>query len=624
MISRRSCFLAATLCLVSNVPARAAGTLGNLRPGHPRLLVLNDQLPPVRQMIESDPLAKKLHGDLQKQAEELLGVKPRVHELTGPEHSLLTTAREIERRVFVLAGLYRLDGDRRFAERAREEMLAAAAFPDWNPAHFLDTAETTAALAVGYDWLYDVLSAEDRAAIRAAIIAKGLNEGRGLYEKKKGFTVGHNNWNQVCNGGMLLGALALADTDRELAVYIVEHSVESIRIAMNLFAPDGGFEEGPTYWDYAMKYNVMYLAAMESALATDAGLDKMPGFGQTGWYRIHTLGPLHKQANFADCGEGTTLAVPMFWLARHFKEPAYNLFEREVYADVGSGMDRLAMLALMWTDAGSGGASSMKDVKTALDAKFDRVNAAFLRGGWGDAEAFYVAFKGGDSRASHGHLDLGSFVLDALGQRWAIDLGADSYGLPGYFGKQRWTYFRCRTESHNTLTIDGENEDLDASAPLVKFYSTPSRAHAVADLSSAYKKKLSAWARGVALLDRKRVLVQDEVRAKQPVEIAWGLLTRAQIELRNQGREAVLTAGKSGDVKSLRLRILLPAEGAFRTASADAPAPQASNPGVTKLVMDLRGQTSTRIVVLVDSAGDDSPAPKIEPLAQWAAGAAAR
>ena len=31
-------------------------------------------------------------------------------------------------------------------------MLTAARFEDWNPSHFLDVAEMTFALAIGYDW----------------------------------------------------------------------------------------------------------------------------------------------------------------------------------------------------------------------------------------------------------------------------------------------------------------------------------------------------------------------------------------------------------------------------------------------------------------------------------------
>jgi hypothetical protein len=59
-------------------------------------------------------------------------------------------------------------------------MLTVANFPDWHPEHFLDTAELTTALAIGYDWLYDYLSPEDRSAIRRAIVDKGLRPGSRL------------------------------------------------------------------------------------------------------------------------------------------------------------------------------------------------------------------------------------------------------------------------------------------------------------------------------------------------------------------------------------------------------------------------------------------------------------
>ena len=55
--------------------------------------------------------------------------------------------------------------------------MAAAAFEDWHPPHFLDTAEMTNAVAIGYDWLYDVLTPEQRATLKTAIIEKGLKPG---------------------------------------------------------------------------------------------------------------------------------------------------------------------------------------------------------------------------------------------------------------------------------------------------------------------------------------------------------------------------------------------------------------------------------------------------------------
>jgi len=77
------------------------------------------------------------------------------------------------------------------------------------------------------------------------------------------------------------------------------------------------------------------------------------------------------------------------------------------------------------------------------------VETATLRSRWNDPQAIFVGLHGGSNAFNHSHLDLGSFVLEALGQRWAVDLGADDYNLPGYFGGKRFSYYRLRAEGHN-------------------------------------------------------------------------------------------------------------------------------------------------------------------------------
>lgn len=59
----------------------------------------------------------------------------------------------------------------------------------------------------------------------------------------------------------------------------------------------------------------------------------------------------------------------------------------------------------------------------------------FIREKWNDENAAYLAFKGGNAQANHNDDDGGDFVLDWMGKRWAADLGADSYGLSGYWDK---------------------------------------------------------------------------------------------------------------------------------------------------------------------------------------------
>src|SRR5205823_3703899 len=182
---------------------------------------------------------------------------------------------------------------------------------------------------------------------------------------------------------------------------------------------------------------------------------------------------------------------------------------------------------------------------------FRGVNVACFRSAWDDPGAFYLAFKGGDNKANHAHLDLGTFVLDALGYRWACDLGSDDYNLPGYFGRQRWTYYRLRTEGHNTLTINDQDQPLTAAAPIIAYQSTPQRAFAVADLSAGYARVATRVWRGVELLNRNTVVIEDEVRAEQGAAVTWNFHTPARVQIDDAGTTATLSQGDATLVAKL-------------------------------------------------------------------------
>src|SRR5262249_59852278 len=113
--------------------------LHSLRPAHPRLILTESELERVRQVIHSEPLARAWYVQLRKKAEQMLDEPPVEYTLMGPR--LLAQSRRCLDRVYTLGLLYRLDGDKRFAERAKQEVFAAAAFKDWNPSHFLAVPE---------------------------------------------------------------------------------------------------------------------------------------------------------------------------------------------------------------------------------------------------------------------------------------------------------------------------------------------------------------------------------------------------------------------------------------------------------------------------------------------------
>ena len=120
-----------------------------------------------------------------------------------------------------------------------------------------------------------------------------------------------------------------------------------------MFAPDGGFEEGPSYWNYATAYNVMYIAALTSALGTDFGMADAPGFSATPDYQFQSIGPTLKFANFGDAVEDVFPSPQVFWFARRFRRPAYAAQERllinnpSLNPHVQRESSRFSMLGLM-------------------------------------------------------------------------------------------------------------------------------------------------------------------------------------------------------------------------------------------------------------------------------------
>ena len=599
----------------SSVPVPlATNILARLNQAHPRLLATADDFTQLKQRIAASPQLQSWHASLQTQAQELLSQPPSRYEIPDGLRLLATSRRALDR-VYTLALLYRLDGDRRYAERAWQELAAAANFPDWNPRHFLDTAEMTHAFAIGYDWLYDAWTPEQRATLRQAMVEKGLKPALALYRGHRYWTRMRHNWNQVCNGGIGMGVLALADVEPELAGEILHDALESIQLAMAEFAPDGAWKEGPGYWNYATSYNVVFLAGLQSALGTDFGLSHIGAFKETGLFPIFLTGPLDRTFNYADGGAHALRAPQMFWLAQRFNLPVCAWYEHRMAAPTA--------LDVVWFDPAD---TSPKAAGLPLDKYFRGAEVAVLRSHWDNPQALFVGFKAGDNKANHSHLDLGSFVFDAAGARWAMDLGADNYNLPGYFGAQRWNYYRLRAEGENTLVMNpgaGPDQDPLARAQMIRFHSGAERAFAIADLTAAYAKNARRVWRGIALLDRDEVLVQDEVQADRPVELWWFMHTPASVSIESDRRTASLRQVGA----QLRAEILSPPGAQFQIMDAQPlptsphPEGQAMNERVRKLAIHLTGIRDTRLAVLLTPKplGGQEPGQKakLSALSDW-------
>ena len=537
---------------------------------------------------------------------------------------LLDKSREAIRRVFFLAYSYRITGNMKYAERAEKELLAIAGFSDWNPTHFLDVAEMTMAVAIGYDWLYDYLSPASRAAIKEAILKKGLEPS--LDSKYNSWLRAEHNWNQVCNAGMTYGAMAIYEDEPALAKQIINRAIDAIVLPMKDYAPDGAYPEGFGYWGYGTGFNVMFLSAVEKLFGKDFGLSGMPGFLPSARYLENMTGTTGKPFNYSDAGGNGGLNPAMFWLATKMKDPSVLWVERNYLNRNPQSYinNRLLPAIILWSNEFD--INKIAPPKSTMWTGHGKNPVALMRTSWTDTNAIYVGMKGGSVSVNHAHMDIGSFVMDADGVRWAMDFGMQEYesleskGIQ-LFGRtqnaQRWTVFRLTNLVHNTLTINNQHQKVTGFAPITSTGTSPSFMNSVTDLTEIYKGQVAKANRGIAIVDKSYVVVRDEIETlDSSTTIRWTMLTPATVKIISNNSAELTQNGKK-----LLLQVESTSEVAMKTWSTDPPnSYDAPNPGTSLVGFEIIVPAHTTIsfnVKLIPEKALSNATKKIQPLKNW-------
>jgi hypothetical protein len=603
-----------------------------LRKEHPRLMFTEADQLRIEELAKQNPLLQKLIESLFDQANQFLSEPTIRYELVGARSRLLKQSRACLAKVLTLSTAYRLSGDLKYAQRAIKEMHTAIAFPDWNPSHFLDVGEMSTAIAIGYDWLFDILSPQDKLIIKNTLIKYGLEPGLSVHPDR--FPNKFNNWNFVCNGGLIMTALAIGDEEPALAEKVIRKSLASLPTALKSYAPDGAWFEGPGYWMYGTSYLTMLLSSLMSALDDDYGISEYPGLNNTGRFFMDTIGPSGNFFNFADSRVRPNSSAPaLLWLSQRFAQPLltwynhqmlnsyYNFLDKSNFGKKGNpNFYRLFALEVIWFNPSHYPIATVQPLDTFYRGLTD---VAFFRSSWED-DALWIGFKTGKNSVNHAHLDCGSFVFETQGQRWAEDLGSDNYNLPGYFdrtdGGRRWSYFRTSSISHNIPTINNQNQKFYCNTKIIAFHSDPEYAHAVADLSTAYEGQAKSVKRGLAVLDRNSLWIQDEVVGlQQGDQLRWAMLTSARITL--DGNRAQL---QKDDI-IITAEIIQPAQAIFDTASTKPTYHPDERPNTGTLLLTVSVPLKIdkiNTIAIVLKPKEKTPYPqtdkiKIPPLSKW-------
>lgn len=591
--------------------------------GHPRILLLKGEEAQIRNLINSDATWKKMHDAIIIECNAMLTQPELTRVMVG--RRLLGTSRELLRRIFFLSYGYRMTYDNRYLEKAEKEMLAVSRFTDWNPSHFLDVAEMTMGVAIGYDWLYNQLPENSRIVIKEAIVEKGLIPST-KNDNTTWWLTTDNNWNQVCNAGMTFGALAVQESYPTLTNEIIERAFATIPLSMDVYKPDGVYPEGYGYWGYGTTFNILFLSAVDKALESDRGLSSTPGFLQTSDFLKHMIAPSGKNFNWSDNGLGASLSPAMFWFAQKLNNPSLLWSEKQFLNQENfssfKGIRELPAI-MIWAKNIPLEKITEPTEKTWFGQGSNPI--AIMRTSWTDPNAIYVGFKAGSPSVNHGHMDVGSFVMEANGVRWASDPGMQNYesleskGM-SIFGRtqdaQRWTIYRMNNHSHNVLTFNNQHQRVNGYAKIDSFSNEESFTFAVSNISSVYNGQIKQAIRGIAIKEGKYVVVRDEVETlEQQTTLKWAMFTFANVELQDNG--AILT----NDNKKLHLLVKGPGNVVMKTwSTAPTNDYDASNPGTVMVGFEseLPSNTKTTFEVLLVPEESLSSAEFVDkPLSEW-------
>lgn len=595
---------------------KAQEIMDSLKKTHPRVLLTKERVETLKALIGKDELFTKLYSKLLEDTEKELAENLAAYEMKDGKR-LLEVSRRVLHRIMRLSLAFLLSGDKRFSKRAIEELINVSNFPDWNPVHFLDASEMTAATAIGYDWLYDIMSEDERKCISGAIVKNGLEEiildfnltpGRKRTWEWSNPENGNfpNNWVSVCCGGMILGALAVGEEESQLCGMVIEKGLRLMEYLLKSFAPDGAWYEGPGYWEYAVMYFNFASVGLKTAVGTDYGISSSVGMDNSCRYIIDVVGP---GGSFnLDDGGSPLLSVSVISAFAYNYNNAY--FKKERLRQIEKYNKPTASDILYYSE----NLNITEDDQENLDSYFRGSSVVAMRSGREDNDMF-LGFHGGQNGHGHCHLDAGSFIFDCFGKRWALDLGVEPKTYYVKTMDDRYTYYRYRAEGHNTFIINpdrSDDQDRYAIPVMEECHFGKDISFAICDLTEVYKKRGVTKAKRGVLMNKKQgeIIVRDEICMTGKMEYYWFMHTEAEIELCDNGKRAILIIGND------KIELELTSENqcfeimeALPLPSSPFPSDSIENTGVKKLAVHISAEDELNAEVIIKTKNfkDSSP-----------------
>jgi hypothetical protein len=251
---------------------------------------------------------------------------------------------------------------------------------------------------------------------------------------------------------------------------------------------------------------------------------------------------------------------------------------------------------------------------------------ALFRTSWTDADAVYAGLKTGSPSVNHGHMDVGTFIMDAKGERWAMDPGSQNYNSLESAGidlwnmsqtSERWDVFRYNNLAHNTITINNQYQKVSGKASVIAYSNQRDMLNAVTDMTQLYSDNVNKAIRGIAIVNEQYLMVRDEIEtSSSPVLIRWNMVTSAEVTITGNNSAELVKNGKK-----LSIKVSGPSEVSMKTWSTDPPNSwDAENPGtiMTGFETTLPSNSSVSLVVLLMPEGaQENNSVSVKKISEW-------
>lgn len=574
----------------------------------PRLFFPGENLDRVREQCRG--VLRREYAKLLADAEACLGKElvPEPDRLKlkgaarGAEYSAIIKATRPAMDGMETCGLaYLLSGRREFGEEARRRILH---FFAWDPAgstslfHNDEPAMWMMQRGVrAYDWTYDLFSPQEREAVEAVMKIRC----RQFRERLRQMPFESRPY--TSHAARDLGFLG------EAAVCFAHEWPESpdwleyvLKVYRGVYpawgGDDGGWQEGPSYWQSYMTFALHFAVALEKS--TGETILRRPFFRNTPYYKLYTNPPYAAMSPFGDAQEkppGRGAGRLMYCFSTLFNDPYIRW-----YADsLRSGPGTMAMSFALADEALR--ASPPADLPQAR--VFPSAGLAAMHDNLSDAagNAYLVLRSSPLGSVSHGHADQNAFTIEAYGEALAIASGYYPwYGSPHH---HQWTR---STKAKNTITFDGGQGQIQRSAKasgrIARFVTAGRFDYALGDAAAAYGGRLGRALRHVIHVRPGTFVIIDELAAAEPLRFEWNLHALDKMKI-DAGRQQVFIRRNEA---ALSVDFLRPQGLDFTQTDSFTPPPENNKPNQWHLrAAAAKSKSAVFFVVMQTHPADKSP-----------------